>query len=253
MTLKSLSKAVVLSALSAAPSALFADGICGRSYAEYQLQWTSNAMNETNLAGAPTLGHAFSKLGPPLPVAFHYGGQTERFAFDSPKVGDVGMGVMELKQHLATHSETTVTELWFDRNVHNLSIEVHDFDEDVSFPKGYADRLIVTGSSKSSSDDHIHPVVTEYGKTPRQQTMRRVVKRANNLAEADIIRPIPGQRHSRTAFTAVTAHFQDPVQKVSISFGSDPTIFSVRRHSPTPQPQRLILGDVKFCVALDNS
>lgn len=235
------------------PGLAHADSSCGWRHAEYRLDWTANMAFETNLAGAPTLAYAKSKLGPDLPVSIHYGGATERFAFDSPKVAPEARtfgGVMELRQTLASHHETTRLELWFDRNVHKLRVDVHDFDEDQAYPRTFADRLNAVGVSHP---DHRATLarVEAPGRDARQNASRDHLRAATTGSVP--LRPIPGPTFSENLFSPLTLHFDAPVQKLMLSFGSEEDASAPRARSQTPSPQRIIFGDVTFCAALDNS
>mgnify|MGYP003133557292 CR=1 FL=1 len=235
-----------------APATAYADGSCGRLHAEYRLDWTANMDFETNVAGVPTLGYAKSALGPDLPVAFHYGGKTERFSFDSPKVASeprTNGGVMEWRHHLASHHETTRVELWFDRDVHALRIDVHDFDEDPRFPRTYADRLGAVGVAR----DHQASLarVDAPGKNPRQDAARHAYLAQRQGTTP--IQPVPAPTYSENDFSPLTLHFDAPVHKLMLSLGSEAGPGTPRERSHSPAEQRVFLGDVTFCVALDNS
>ena len=227
----------VLAALltSLVPAVAAADGMCG---------W-----RQTNLAGVPSLAHAKSRIGPDLPVGIGYDGDTQRFSFDSPRVGGEGSGMMEIRQDLAHHSESTTVELWFDRNVHRLQVDIHDLDEDLGFARGYSDRLEITAETRSG-EAVPSPTVTEADQSLRQQRARRAVKDYAGRSESGALEPFTGRGAQRETYLPVRARFAAPVGIARFTFGAGDFGLAPRQSSDNPAPQKLILGEVKFCVPL---
>jgi hypothetical protein len=221
---------------------------CKRGDVAYYLDWRAYMAHERSATGEPTRAFAISTQGPDLPVIMRFDGDTDRFTFDSPRIEGPGLGSLVLRQDLANTDQFTLTELFFDGPVRDLTLRIEDFDAHNTYSQGVTDLLRITASRPGRHHDILPVVYTEKERTPVRNAARRALRERMGRPESIYITPIGTNGYAGSDYMNITAGFPDLVDRISIGFfaGSIDPLDQIVTWNPTPQS--IVLGDLSFCV-----
>jgi hypothetical protein len=222
---------------------------CGSGQVRYDLSWTANIENERSLSGLPSMAFAQSAAGPDLPVALRFAGLTERYEFDRPRVTGRDLGYLEIEQGLFHHDEFTRAELYFDRDVHQLSFMIEDLDAGFQADRSFSDRVKLEAQSRYSPGINVVP---RFYTQPVAPYAARDARELHQDVPGEI-RPVYAKTFSDNKFDVIRAAYSTPVDRLRIEFGSAAASQGSHAFVGHPSPQRLIISNLSFCVNLDNS
>lgn len=228
---------------------------CGFLEKQYYVDWTSFAHLDADPTGRPTRAYAFpvdegavGRTSSHLNVYFSYGGQIQKFIFDSPKVqktqGALG-GAMSIGQNLSEPYEMTETRISFDQPVRALTLEIHDVDDNAHFNTSYDDQLSVIGV-----DGNIklhHPAIEILG-APQYEARTLADWHEDRGFGPTNIYPVDISAAGGSGFASFRATFQEDVKSAAIRLTSATNRQSQYSASQNPSPQEITLGRLTFCL-----
>jgi hypothetical protein len=225
---------------------------CGFGKPSYYIDWTSFAMQDADPSGRPTRAYAFPADDGRFradPTIVHFGYSKARyFEFDSPKVVDVDGqkgGAMIISQNLLRPYDMTETQIYFEKPVSNLKIELHGVDDNARFGRAFRDRVTFIGRTNSGK---ITTSEVSFVDVPDYEAKPLLAYEADRGLAGDNLYPVDMDYLNGGGFASYEITFQEKVKDVALRFSSVEGNGSVYAASSNPSPQQIELGRVTFCM-----
>jgi hypothetical protein len=246
-------KIIASAALVFAASATVASAAdCSFGKTEYEIHWTSFAMQDADPSGRPTRAYAFPadpgfRRADPIMVHFGYG-MARRFEFDSPKVVDIegsSAGAMVIKQNLLRPFEMTETQIYFEAPVSDLKVEVHDVDDNAKFGRSFYDKVSLIGRKNNGK---IADADVGLLNIPAFQANPLLAYERDRGLAGDNLYPLNVRAVNGKGYAPYLVSFDDKIKDVAIRVSSTDGPGPNYSVSSNPSPQEIKIGRVSFCM-----